>query len=403
MIFLVSDVKGKFESFGVSYYLEPITYPKVDISNILVVEDTLGKRVLGKCPHILRAQFPAEKIPGFPSSISSIGDIPDNSNLLILRGGGIGDLILLIPAIRILKTLLPKGVKITLATFKDRMQIFKGLPEIDRIEPMPIRMSKIIGMDYYVEFSSKLDLFKKIHMTDYYLTVLGIHPMDINDELKEPRLSPDAADSRETICQINQLKSQWKKVIYINTGSTDIIRRIPFQTVMEVARLCPDMAFVHSIDHSLGEIKIPSNIFFIDTSGSLEKYFSAILASDAVISSDSSAYHVAGAFRKPAVALFGPISSALRTVYYKSVFPIDAGYVGSICSSPCGLNAVTELNRPSPNTEAKVYDRCPEAELKGTRYSPCLLSIAPSQITKALRKVLNTSNTSQLLNPAPNH
>ena len=166
---------------------------------------------------------------------------------------------------------------------------------------------------------------------------------------------------------------------------------IPFQTVMEVAQSCPDMAFVHSIDHSLREVKIPPNIFFIYMGGSLENYFSAILASDAVISSDSSAYHVAGAFRKPAVALFGPVNSALRTLYCKSVFPIDAGYVGSICSSPCGLNAVTELNPPNPNAEAKVYDKCPEAESKGTRYSPCLLSITPSQITKALHKVLNAS------------
>ena len=390
MMFLVSDIKGKFESFGTTHYLEPISYPEVDISNILVAEDSLGKRILRTCPHILRAQFEASKIPSFPSPIQSPKDILDESKVIILRGGGIGDLILLIPAIRIFKNLLPKGAEMVLATFQDKMPLFEGIPEITELRAMPIRMSDILGLDYYVEFSTKLNLFRSIHMTDYYLTILGISPEKIAHAEKEPWLAPQVVSSQRIINWITELRHSWEKVIYINTGSTDIIRRIPTNHIIKIASYFPDCAFVFSTDPQMQDKgDTPLNTFFLDTHNSLNDYFSAIWASDAIISSDSSAYHIAGAFRKPAIALFGPISSSLRVTYYSTVWAIDANYKGSTCSSPCGLNAVTELKHSNTGKMWDINEGCPEAKAKGTIYSPCLLSISLDSVANLLSKVMS--------------
>ena len=391
MIFLVSDVKGKFESFGVSHYLEPITYPKVDVSNILVVENSLGKRILGKCPHILRAEFQAEKIPGFPLPLPLLDQIPDGSKIIVIRGGGIGDLILLIPALRIFKNLLGKQIVLSLATFQDKIDIFRGIPEIDELKVMPARLSEMLGYDFYVEFSARLDLFREIHMTDYYLSLFGISYEDVEVSLKEPWVCPETGNSEKVRDWFHNLRKKWANVVYVNLDATDIIRRLPPSLIPELAKAFPNVGFVISRLENKDYLKAYPNLFALDTYTSLKAYFSLILNSDAIVSSDSSAYHIAGAFRKPAVALFGPIASALRAKYYSSVIPIDAQYVGKTCTSPCGLNAVTELKY---SNLGKAYDfskGCPEAQLRGTVYSPCLLSISSEKIIEALSRLLSTS------------
>jgi len=388
MMFLVSTAKGKFESYGASYHLEPITYPEVNISNILVVEDSLGKRILRTCPHMVQAIFQAEKTPGFPSRHARIQDIRENSKVIILRGGGIGDLILFLPALKVFKRMLPGGVKLSLATFREKMSLFRGLDDIDELLPMPIRMSDIIGTDYCVEFSSRFDLFRTIHMTDYYLTLMGIEPESIEKDLKEPRLSIKSAGSVNILQKIEGLKKRWEKVIYVNTGATDIIRRLPPEVIVKTARYFPQLAFLLP-SQLWTSLQNPSpNLLPIDTEGSLEAYTSAIMASDAVISSDSSAYHIAAAFRKPAIAIFGPVASRLRTAYYSTVHPIDAQYLGQVCQSPCGLSAVTELAHSNLSPYFKSADRCPEAVVKGTHYSPCLLSVSVDRIIEAFSKVI---------------
>ena len=387
-MFLVSDIKASFECYGSSYDLEPISYPMINVANILVVEDTLGKRILKKQEHFFEAKFEAEKILGFPSKMVSIGSVSTGAKVVILRGGGIGDLILLLPALRIFKNSLPEKVKLTLATFRNRFDLFEGIDEIDDIIPLPTRMTNILGMDYYVEFSEYLDLFRSSHMTDYYLTLLGFDPYKIEPSFKQPDISKGLSKSQRVLEWFRDLRRYWQKIVYVNTGASDTIRRVPIEVIYEVAAAMTDVAFVISSNVDIENREKPPNVFFLDTRYSLKEYISAIFGSDGVLSSDSSAYHLAAALNKPAVALFGPISSKLRSRYYPTVISLDAEYKGQVCNSPCGLSTATEIDQNYNDSKYDLSKGCPEASLKGTIYSPCLLSIPLDKIVHGLSEIL---------------
>ncbi len=129
------------------------------------------------------------------------------------------------------------------------------------------------------------------------------------------------------------------------------------------------------------------NILFLDTNSSLSDYITAISCSDVVVSSDSSACHIGAALKKPTVALFGPIASSLRTHYSPTVIPIDAGYSGKKCSSPCGLSITVDPGYPSAGADHDFSGGCPEAGPDNPN-SPCLLSIPFEKIADKLMECL---------------
>ncbi len=388
MMFLVSDISGTFNSFGGSFHLEPIKYPDVNIADILVVEDTLGKRIMRSCSHILEARFDAGRIPGFPKPMPPPDRVPDGSRIVILRGGGIGDLIMLIPALQVLKRLLPGGVRLYLATFQEKTFLFKGMPELEGVMVMPARMNRVTGMDFFLDFSGHDALFRNGHMTDFYLACMGLPHEEVPVSWKRPWLSEKTARSARIRKWFRRRRRDGRKQVYLHLGATDIIRRLPPDLGQWLARSLPGADFVMSPgpgEETTGDR--PPNLFFLDTGGSLSDYMTAIACADAVVSTDSSAYHIAAGFQKPAIALFGPVPSAMRTRFSPTVVPIDAGYRGKTCASPCGLNAVTELRHRPGGPGYDISRGCPEANLKGTGYSPCLLSIPREEIRARLVEI----------------
>lgn len=388
MMFLVSNTSGTFESFGGSLHLEPITYPKVDIANILVVEDPLGKRIISSCPHILQASFDASKFPNIPDPMPSPEKIPDKSKVIILKGGGIGDLILFRPVLNVLRSRVTQGVKLYLATFQDKFSLFEGMSGIEDLIVMPTRMSQFVGMDFFLEFSGLGNLFGSMHMTDYYLTQMKIPPETLSPELKTPCLPIVKNISEKMIRRFEGLRRKNKKIVYLQKKTSSIIRNLPEELFIWLAKNTPDVTFVMTSDAEAEKASWPENLIPLNTTGSLSDYITAISCADAVISPDSSAYHIAAALRKPAIALFGPIGSALRSHYSPTVIPLDAEYTGITCKSPCGRSIVSEFKLD----EIPGYDisrGCPEAYIKKTRYSPCLLSIPNEKVREQLSHIFS--------------
>lgn len=389
MMFLVSNASGTFKSFGGSLYLEPITYPNVDIANILVVEDPLGKIIMNSCPHILKASFDASKLPNFPALMPSPENVPDKSKVLILRGGGIGDLILFIPALNILRSRVAQGVKLYLATFQEKVELFEGMSGIEDIIVMPTRMSHVIGMDYYLEFSGHSNLFGSMHMTDFYLTLMNIPPETVPTESKVPFFPGTKTMSKKIIRRFEGLRRKNNKIVYFQTKTSSIIRNLPEELSLWLAKNTPEVTFVTTPDAEGERVGWPKNLIALDTTRSLFDYITAIFCSDAVISPDSSAYHIAAALGKPAITLFGPIGSTLRSLYSPTVIPFDAEYTGITCKSPCGTNIVSEFKHLEEVPGYDVSRGCPEANIKKTNYSPCILSIPNEKVREKLKQLLN--------------
>ncbi|MCD6571108.1 MAG: hypothetical protein J7L53_10440 [Deltaproteobacteria bacterium] len=410
--YLVSTQPGAFFYHGHSYELSPIAYPDVDISNILLMEGlNLARAVCEENQGFITGiSFDASRIPGFPRPLNMpLSDIPGGARLMLLRGGGIGDLIMLAPALKALRDACSPDVEILFSTFEDRQSLFEGLGYADKFYPHPIRLSEFIDdADYFVDFSDPKGIFSHVNMIDFHLDCLGIDPSTVSGREKIPRIaasltrSKKITDSMDKICQGKGL------CVLYSPGASDKIRRLPDYVLHLLATRHKDMIFLvpGKTPESFIGLK---NVFSLDTSGGLSEFVTAIGQCDVLISSDSSAYHIAAALNKPSLVFFGSIPSRIRTTYYPNVIPLDAHYFGKTCVSPCGISALTEtppvmpigankvrdlkegVNITTYSGESFIFDPqkgCPEANLTEETISPCLKSFTEEMIMEGFEKAI---------------
>ncbi|MEW6667475.1 MAG: glycosyltransferase family 9 protein [Thermodesulfobacteriota bacterium] len=388
MIFLAAVKPCNLKVYGTEFTLEPLSYPQVNPRHILVMEPELGRRILERDRERLQPiTFDAQRLPGFPMPLCDLKEIKKPGRVLLVRGGGIGDVLMATPAIRELRKALPEGSSLTLATFRSNIPLFAGNPFIDRVIAEPMTLAEILGMDYYMEFNDQCGLMSRVHLTDFYLSALGLDPAAVED--KRPLLRVEQLQVPETVERLGKACSGFDSLVYLNGLASDRLRDLPPRVLEVFSRNHPRRLFVIPLSYrerynggARGLLKA-SNVMELDTRESLSGYVSALACCDAVVTTDSSAYHLAAALGKPCLALFGAIDPGLRTAYYPTVKVLQAHYEGKTCRSPCGKSMISEFRIPINDLEAG----CPEARKKRTRFSPCLGSFSEVALMEAFEEI----------------
>lgn len=383
MQFLVANQESTATIYGHTYQLKPVYDPCAGLQDILVADNGSATELLKQHKETLApATFEKYKLPGFPNLLEDLRQVPRGSRILILRSGGIGDHIMLIPALKLLKEISVEiGAEIYLATQKNMFPIFEGNTFIDRLLPLPITMVDLLKMDFYVDFSGSFGNadFNLKHPTDFYLDSLGLRTGKILAKL--PSMN-NKSESSPIIKHLKVLKKEHsgRPLILIQWHASAHIRTFPPEKLASLTHRFKEFTFVIAHHYKQAEetslaIKDASlnaiNISF--QLKDLPEFISAVGFSDGVISTDSSGYHVAAALGKPALALFGAIGSHLRTCYYPNVIALDADYHGKSCTSPCDRHKGI----------------CPEIKLLSTPYSPCLMSISEISLHESFQKMVN--------------
>ena len=394
MIFLAASEPCTLRVYEAEFTLQPLTYPEVNPNHILVMETELGRRILQTEKRKLHPiRFEAEKLPGFPKPLPPDCRVDPASRVVIIRGGGIGDVLMCTPAIRELRKRFSADVHLSLATFRMNRAVFAGNPDIDEVIAEPMTLGELMEADYCFEFRDSGNQVSEMNMTDFYLQGLGIDPTDVPD--KRPILSPGCQQHRDVLDSLRQAGEGYRKMVYLNGLASDRLRDLSLETLSVFPPRFPDVLFIFPTlyddryrrkGYSSPALRFP-NVLPFDSGGSIGGYVTAIACCDAVVSTDSSAYHIAAALGKPCIALFGPISSALRTNYYPSVVALDAAYRGKTCTSPCGKSMLSEFASEKADREG----RCPEAILKGLWFSPCLSSFSEEELLATLEGMLGQS------------
>jgi len=390
MIFLCSDISCTLTVFGTRILLEPIAYPNVNLKHILVAENDLGHLILRSNRHIKKIEFDYNKLPGFPSPLGRLDDVRGNQKIILLRGGGIGDLLMFAPVLKALKEGLSASTTITLATFTERHPLFREDPYIHQLAALPVRMHDFLTYDYYIDFCGKEDTFKDLHMTDYFLSYLSLAPGD--NVVKEPRIDEALTHCPTILRKFEALRSRHHlPIVFFNAGASNIIRALPPVILDVLSANFPDVLFVVP---SSDQVELPpsGNICHLNTFESLDAYVTAIKCSDGVVSSDSSTYHIAAALNRPGLVFFASIGSNLRSLYYPTIIPLDAYYQGTTCTAPCGLNRVEFPDKQTldqSDLKTGIGSGCPEAKIRDTRYSPCLMSYSKETICKNFTLLLS--------------
>jgi len=407
MIFLCSDISCTLRVFAGTFQLEPVTYPKVNLKHILVAENDLGHLLLRSNKHIKEIKFDYKKLSRFPRYLKKIDNIEENQKIILLRGGGIGDLLMFSPMLKALKDSVPASTTITLATFTERHPFFHDNPYIHQLVTLPVRMHDFVNYDYYMDFCGKEGGFKNLNMTDYFLSYLSLSPGD--NVVKEPRIGEALTRCPSIIGEFETLRGRHNQpIVLFNPGASNIIRALPPGILDGLSANFPDVLFVVPSSNQ-NELSSSGNIIYLNTFGSLDAYITALKCSDAVVSSDSSAYHIAAALNKPCLVFFGPICSKFRSLYYPSIISLDSHYHGTTCKAPCGLNKVEFLDKQTLDGSAfktGVGSGCAEAKIKGVRYSPCLMWYSEEEICKNFTLLMSRirqrpSHTQQLFQLMP--
>jgi len=386
MRFLCVNKPIRANIFGQDFELKPLESHAENVEDILGMDNFAASELISRHgDHLLEVTFNHGKPKDFPKILNKLSDIEPESNVLIIRNGGIGDHVLFLPAIRTYRKMLPPKSKIWLSVQKDKHPIYYNNKDIERLYPLPLGLDIFLKADYLVEFTEKNDIqdFKRLHMSDYYLNFMKIDYMNIKN--KQPKIEWDHKRSSRITSLFEEVKKRNPDKLFflLNWKSSNRLRDIPSEKLLFLTEIFKkEIMFVvaqqsnlsKAVNKLIGDCR--KNVFNCSSEmDSLEDYISAIANCDAVITTDTGTGHLAEALGKPSVVIYGPTIDDHWIRYYKHTYPLRAEYSGTTCCSPCGLTKNTEQG-------------CPESVLLGMPYSPCLFHISRERICSKFSQIL---------------
>lgn len=380
MQFLVANQDTTAHIFGHTYRLKGIHNPLAGWQDILATDEASASELLQRHKKALSsATFNRNEATDLPLPLPSLDKIKNGAKILLLRSGGIGDHIMLLPALKAFKKALQnRSIKLFLAVQQDMFPIFQENNNIDQLYPLPVPLADLRDVDYIADFSGSLKeaLKPDLHLTDYFMQTLHLDPDHVPD--KRSHVSPKLSESLIMIELFNKLRiaNPNHKIILLNWRASTHIKSLPPYLLSEVTKQSRDTIFliVHpeSLTRQTDEALLKHGVRAINMSSHMKNlydYFTAVSLADAVICSDTSTYHIAALYNKYSLVITGPTYSVL-TKYYPNCTALEAHYQGAYCTSPCG----------------RVRGTCPEAQHHGTPFSPCLMSISPLDVAETFKQ-----------------
>ncbi len=315
------------------------------------------------------------------------GEDLNHKTCLIIPRMGLGDCIATSIAIKALKQKYPE-CKISFIDWGNRILKPDGLM-IDDVYNYP-SMSALSG-DFYISFEDRNDdpAFNRMSYVDGILNkVYFFGHID-----RRPFINLDNNLRSEFEPIFREIKKD-KPIILLNYMAGAISRQLPPKLIYEiVTKYCEyyDFVFINSskeaekTDSFIADMKLDGIVYNLSRySENPQKYMALISLVDGVITCDSSAFHIASALNKPCVVIFSNIRSKARI--YDNVVGINYCYQGLYCESPCSLEIIGD----------KV---CPEAAIKRSIFSPCLLEIPAEFVANSLLDAFSLVNGTKLPEP----
>ncbi len=275
----------------------------------------------------------------------------DHKSVLIIRHGGIGDILFISPFIKKIKTKSPTA-RVTFMTRINYHELTKNIAYIDKtINHAWPHVFALFTHDYILFLDNSIEEDPDAEKKNVYDLFAGKYFFQsLADTEKLPVLSARAAKAQELI---NTQDAGTTIGLQLKSGSPI---RTPSQafwlrTASELLQIFPDALIVLIAEHreeSLSQTLLEKIhtlhpqariCNFATYSRSINDLISLINLLDLVIAPDSSVVHIAAAFQTPAIGIYGPFPGALRTRYYPNNITLDAPVPCGPCfthgHSPC--------------------------------------------------------------------
>jgi len=264
------------------------------------------------------------------------GEDLNGKTLYALRNGGAGDILFLSVAIKHLKKKYPEAI-VHVYCAERYHGVIEGNPYIDVIGSAPLLLKEWEAADYHIIFEGIIEGSEKasqMNAYDLFLERLFIDHEPIPAEEKLPYVHVDK-ELQEKLIEDNVFLSNGKKTLVIHMRASSPIRTPDQKKQVEVASYFKDTGWnvvmassareAVSIKNDLRFFRVnPDDYYFsADICPTWQQVIALIDLCDLAVVPDSSIGHLAGALKKPTVAIYGPFPSDLRMRYYTNVRALD--------------------------------------------------------------------------------
>lgn len=288
-------------------------------------------------PSRMEAFSPRQADLNPPKKIARIQELLKSTTprLAVIRGEGIGDVIMTLPTIRALKQLFNGNVNITYGTNTQYaegalVKILRGNPDIDRV----VDRERIDDSDFdaVISLHCPAIAYEKfgnppINRIDLFARHVGLTPL--KDPVPKIYLTKEELNTAGE--WLHRLGMYGKRFMVVQIFGSSQARSLD-QTKVKNALMhmynehqVRSLIFTHSTD-KMTEIQwneIPGSIVVRDKDC---REISAVMChADLVLCPDSALLHMAGALGVPTVALFGPTDPRARVNYYPNAVAIWEG------------------------------------------------------------------------------
>lgn len=247
----------------------------------------------------------------------------DNKKLLVVRTGGIGDIIFTQSIIKMIKEKHPTCT-INYATIKRHMPALGLFPRnlVEAAVPIPFNLQILKDHDYHLFFEGVIERCEeaeKVNCYDLFSKVAGFK--------FDPKYNPDIHLDKFLYDSLKPFIPP--KTIMLQYRASSILRSLPTPKIIDIIIKLQELGFY------IGLIDSPENSVlvqkFIDTTPAvnpiktlnLAQYSNSIMHGaalcalcDGAITIDSSFSHIASAMNKPVLTVYGPFKGDLRMKYY---------------------------------------------------------------------------------------
>lgn len=273
----------------------------------------------------------------------------NGKHILLMRSGGLGDMMFMTPLLRELRRRWPR-VSLSIACRKERFSVFDGLDLANGHVPTPVSVDLAASFDAVLGFEHVIEREKSAHYVDALAAHVGV-------EL------PAGDDSRRIQYAVTAFERTWAALRYprkagvkrlgIQVLSGSRYRSYPRDQTGSVAMAFLTRGwevFLIGVKGDAPQKERIEGLRNLAESGlSFRQSVAALQTCDVILGPDSAIVHVAGALNIPTVALFAAIPAPMRVKYAPSITALE----GSGKCSPCYFHERGGLAFPKDGPCAK--------------------------------------------------
>lgn len=209
---------------------------------------------------------------------------------------------------------------------------------------LPITVEKLLDYDLIVDNSAMIirENFPNNNMMDFYLENLGIDPASVPAEEKKIHIKKSELAERILDIPLKVLREQDQRLILLHLSASTPLRSMPRHLIKKAIKKIVEADHRNhvitweniddvkkDIDAHLGPHKSRHTNLSFKNYG-FDFYTNLISRVDAVVSVDTSAYHIASAFEIPCVTIFQSIDPKIRVAYYPLCEGVDLDSEGKL-------------------------------------------------------------------------